>query len=127
MKIEVSPGEAADRVCILRLKVGRFVDHGKRAAAAEALSRLEQAWLLAGLPPLELLPGWAELVRVNEALWDLEAQQRSERAEADAAVSFAERARRVYELNDRRAALKRTMDASLGSEITEQKEYGPAT
>jgi hypothetical protein len=63
------------------------------------------------------------LKAVNETLWRIEDDlRRCERAE-DFGPAFVELARSVYQTNDRRAALKRQINALLGSEIVEEKGY----
>ncbi|MFI4970357.1 MAG: DUF6165 family protein, partial [Lysobacterales bacterium] len=65
----------------------------------------------------------AALRAVNEALWDIEDRIRDkERAQAFDA-GFIELARSVYFRNDERAAIKRTINAKLGSTLVEEKSY----
>ena len=64
-----------------------------------------------------------QLKKVNETLWQVEEDLRScERAE-DFGPRFIELARSVYKHNDRRAAIKRDINLTLRSPLTEEKTY----
>jgi hypothetical protein len=65
------------------------------------------------------------LMTVNERLWVIEDDIRDkERAQAFDA-EFIRLARAVYVENDERAAIKRRINAKLGSTIVEEKSYRP--
>jgi hypothetical protein len=64
-----------------------------------------------------------ELQQVNGELWDVEEAIRACDRRGDFGGSFVELARRVYQLNDRRAALKRAINLASGSDMVEQKSY----
>jgi hypothetical protein len=65
----------------------------------------------------------ADLKRSNCALWEIEdAIRRCERM-GDFGPDFVELARRVYQENDKRAALKRDINVLFGSAIVEEKYY----
>jgi hypothetical protein len=123
LSIEVSPGEAADKLTILDIKRERIRDAGKLAHIAR-----EAALLEAALAPLRarhpaILPLIEELRRVNEALWEVEDALRLHEKRGDFGPEFVRLARSVYVTNDRRAALKAEINAILGSDIAEQKSY----
>jgi hypothetical protein len=61
----------------------------------------------------------------NEALWDVEDALRRCEAVGEFGPRFIELARSVYHHNDRRAALKRTINEALGSRLVEEKDYAP--
>jgi hypothetical protein len=63
------------------------------------------------------------LRRVNEALWEIEDAIREKEAEAGFGAEFVHLARSVYRRNDERAAIKRRINAVLGSELVEEKSY----
>ena len=126
MKIEVSPGEAADRASILELKARHFDDAGKRAAVESALVALRRSWSSSAWPPMKELSDWRALAGVNETLWRLESAQRQAERAGVFGSEFVDRARAIYRLNDRRASLKRAIDTALGSALSEPKDYGPA-
>jgi hypothetical protein len=123
LTIEVSPGEAADKLTILTIKQDRIREPEKLAHIGR-----EAALLDAALAPLrarfpEILPLIEKLRAVNEALWDVEDALRLHEKRSDFGAEFVRLARSVYEMNDRRARLKAEINAILGSDIAEQKSY----
>ena len=66
---------------------------------------------------------WAELKRINAALWDIEDYIRDEERAKRFGDRFIELARAVYVTNDDRAAVKRKINDKLGSTIKEEKSY----
>ena len=58
---------------------------------------------------------------MNAALWDVEDALRLHEARGEFGPEFVARARSVYTINDRRAALKRAINLRLGSELVEEK------
>lgn len=116
-------GEVVDRLAILGLKVARMRDPGRRDEARALRDAWAAGWAAAGLPPVEDLAEWPELVAVNGALWDVEDALRRLEREGRFDAEFVELARAVYRTNDRRAALKAAVDARLGSPFHEPKEH----
>jgi hypothetical protein len=121
--IPVAPGELLDKITILRIKVARIEDPGKRANAASELAMLEKVLeadvsATDGLSRLE-----ADLGAVNEALWEIEDAIRDCERARNFGPEFIKLARDVYHQNDRRAALKREINILLGSDIVEEKSY----
>lgn len=119
----VSAGELIDKITILRIKMRMIEDPAKRANVERELAELEAIRAahprLGDLPP-ELEGGLAE---VNLALWHVEDRLRDQEAAGDFGPDFVENARAVYKTNDRRAALKREINALSGSAIVEEKSY----
>ncbi len=109
-----SVGDLLDRITILRIKHARCSD-GQRANVARELAQLE---VLAGDEP-----EMEELSAVNLALWEVEDRLRAAEAEARFGEAFVADARSVYRLNDRRAAIKKALNARLGSDIVEEKVH----
>lgn len=126
MKVEVPCSEVADRISILLLKLEHFADRRQRTRVRERLEALRSAWQAEGLPDLEALPQWDDLCAVNAALWEVEDALRAHEAADRFDGEFVERARSVYRLNDRRAALKRAIDEVVGSRLVEEKGYRDA-
>lgn len=116
-------GEVVDRLTILGLKLERVADGEGRARVGALRDALAAAWQGAGLPPWESLPELEALVEVNAALWATEDALRLHEARGDFGPEFVKRARTVYRLNDRRAALKADIDRRLGSALHEPKVY----
>ena len=122
MKVEVPLGDVVDKVTILEIKT-RKLSGAAGAAVTEELQTLEAAWSAEGLPAMRELPQWDELASVNNALWEVEDALREHERNQDFGDAFVDRARSVYRLNDRRAALKRGINDHLGSRLVEQKSY----
>ena len=121
----ISAGELVDKITILRVKAQRIDDPAKEANVQAELALLEAtaAIELRTSPELERLT--AELTEINAALWDIEDGKRDCERRQDFGPDFIALARRVYMDNDRRAALKRSINMLVGSEIVEEKSYKP--
>ena len=123
IKVEVSPGELFDKITILQLKRERIADAAKLKNVMSELAMLEASRDRAVTPSDELAGLTAELRGVNEALWQIEDDLRQHERAGDFGPRFIELARSVYRLNDRRAALKRQINETLGSNLMEEKSY----
>ncbi|HWE37968.1 MAG TPA: hypothetical protein VG406_15465 [Isosphaeraceae bacterium] len=120
--IEVGAGELADRTSILSLKVLHLAGPARGRAEAE-LARLRVAAHAAGVHGPAVAPIVADLAAVNAELWDVEDAIREHEARGDFGPEFVALARSVYVLNDKRAALKREIDLTLGGQSAEVKVY----
>jgi len=121
--IAVGAGELIDKITILQIKQRRIRDRQKLAHIDAELAILERA-LVEQLPLTDLLRELQDaLFDVNMALWDAEDALRALERDGDFGSRFVELARSVYRHNDRRAALKREINASSGSQIVEEKSY----
>ncbi len=121
--VEVSAGELLDKISILRIKSERMKDLGQLANVRlelQELLKVRDAHLTSS-PPLRELSD--QLLEVNQALWDIEDQIRVCEAAGEFGESFIDLARRVYQTNDRRAALKRQINLLLASRLVEEKSY----
>jgi hypothetical protein len=118
--IPVSIGELVDKLTILSLKQrhlqGEALEHVNRE---HALLQEVFAPLAAGVPQ----PLHQELQLVNGELWEVEEAIRACDRRGDFGGAFVALARRVYQLNDRRAAIKRAINLASGSGLVEQKSY----
>ena len=121
--VEIAPGELIDKITILEIKRERITDDVKLHHVRTELA------LLAGARD-RAMPGSAELARlatelksVNEALWRIEDEIRLCERDKDFGPRFIALARSVYRTNDRRAALKRQVNALLGSKLIEEKSH----
>jgi hypothetical protein len=121
--IPVAPGELLDKITILRIKVARIEDSGKRANAATELAMLEAVKAKDVSASRELARLEGDLGDVNAALWEIEDSIRDRERAQDFGAEFVKLARAVYHENDRRAALKREINVLLGSNIVEEKSY----
>jgi arginine deiminase len=121
--IPVSPGELADKLTILEIKLDRIDDPAKLANVRREHARLTSVWEDAGIDSAEVLALRQSLCEANEALWDVEDAIREEERHKRFGERFVALARSVYVRNDERAALKRRINEVLGSEIFEEKSY----
>lgn len=125
--IVISPGELVDRFTIVRLKVIHISDPAKNFKALCAYKMLEG--LINDIPALHQQPAkayWWDLEKVNEKLWHAEDRARvlmkeNPCEEPRVRLEFVQVASWIYMFNDKRAALKRTIDELLGSQLGEVK------
>jgi hypothetical protein len=121
--VPVSPGELLDKITILRIKVARIQDAAKLSNVRLELSLLEQTWRDSGCAALDVAADERALHDVNERLWDIEDRIRDKEARQTFDRDFIELARAVYVSNDERAAIKKRINARLGSRLIEEKSY----
>lgn len=123
ISIPISHGELIDKITILEIKSERIDDAAKRANVRAELDLLNATWSADAASRTDIGAERAKLRAVNEALWDIEDRIRlKEKAKAFDA-EFVELARSVYIRNDERAAIKRTINQTLGSTLIEEKSY----
>lgn len=126
--INFGPGEIADRLTILALKVL----HGSAAGKAVDHFEKERNALLAQIRSRELSGSWfehvLELGAVNAALWQAEDLLREYRTTTgDVLTSTAhlgivkDLAFRIQELNDRRAELIQMINVNTGDHVGAEK------
>jgi hypothetical protein len=121
--VPVSVGELLDKITILRIKFDRLQDPKQRQNVAHELQLLEtiaQSQLESRADYTSLMN---QLQAVNAKLWDIEEGKRDCERRKVFDEHFIQLARSVYIENDRRAALKRSLNVLLGSEILEEKSY----
>jgi hypothetical protein len=121
--VPISPGELLDKITILRIKVARIQDGVKLANVKLELSLLEKTWQESGYAAREVAVDEHALQEVNERLWDIEDLIRDKEAKQTFDRDFIELARSVYIANDERAAIKKRINAQLGSRLVEEKSY----
>ena len=116
----ISAGELVDKITILTIKSRRLVGQAQDNAWHE-LGELKA--LAASLNISLSNSSYQQLLAVNSMLWEIEDEIRSHESQGLFGESFVQLARSVYTNNDRRAAIKRTINLSCGSEIIEEKLY----
>jgi hypothetical protein len=121
--VPTSPGEFLDKLTILEIKSERITDPAKLANVAREIGVLHATWAASPLAKRDVTRLRAELKAINEALWEIEDRIRLREAERRFDADFIELARSVYRTNDRRAAIKRELNVTLGSELIEEKSY----
>jgi uncharacterized protein DUF6165 len=123
IKVPISPGELLDKITILRIKAQRMSDPVKLSNVRLELRTLEETWGASAYARIDIGADIGALAAVNERLWVIEDDIRDkERARAFDA-EFIRLARAVYIENDERAAIKRRINAKLGSALVEEKSY----
>lgn len=121
----VSLGEIVDKITILEIKQVKIQASDKRRNVQRELQVLGDK-LDAGLSANDkehLAPLKAELKGINEQLWRIEDQIRDCEREQRFDQTFIELARSVYITNDRRAAAKKAINLTFGSDLVEEKSY----
>ena len=119
----ISAGELIDKITILRIKRDKIrEDASQRHIGREldALVQIRRQYELDNAPVAALEE---QLFEINLRLWQVEDDLRESERSNNFGVNFVEMARLVYKLNDRRAALKKEINAISGSAIIEQKFY----
>ena len=123
LMIEVGAGELIDKITILKIKADRVTDAAKLRNVSHELEVLSRA-RAENLGQSDELDRLEDALRqVNEALWVIEDDIRACEAARDFGPKFVELARSVYIQNDKRAAIKKSINALCGSSIIEEKSY----
>jgi len=120
--VPVSWGELLDKISILEIKRERIVRADARANVINEHRLLSEFGDMAlrsdGVAPL-----YATLKAVNEDLWEIEDAIREQEAAGTFGAEFISLARAVYHRNDERAAIKRAINETMGSDLIEEKSY----
>lgn len=123
LMIEVGAGELIDKITILKIKADRMTDPAKLKNVNHELDVLSRARQESLKQSAELDRQEEALRQVNEALWVIEDDIRACEAARDFGPKFIELARSVYIQNDKRAAIKKSINELCGSSIVEEKSY----
>ena len=125
MKIEVSNGEVLDKYSILQIKSERITDPTALKNVRRELESLQPA--VDEIRSKESSDAIStlqdQLLEVNTQLWEVEDLLRVLEKSQDFSASFVAAARSVYQLNDRRAAVKKEINLLTGSSLVEEKSY----
>ena len=121
--VEIAAGELIDKITILEIKLDQIGDAAKRANVRHEYEQLSAVLHDEIAPSDELAELTAALKAANQELWHIEDDIRAHEREKDFGPEFIALARSVYQTNDRRAALKREINALLRSSIIEEKSY----
>jgi hypothetical protein len=119
MQIEVSIGEALDKVSILTIKLNKLDDTNQLRNVSKELGKITKVL------PKGILedPLYQKLCKVNMILWDIEDKIRECERGAWFDDEFISLARSVYYTNDERAALKKEINIKYNSDLIEEKSY----
>jgi hypothetical protein len=123
LMIEVGAGELIDKITILKIKADRMTDPAKLKNVNHELDVLSRAREENLKQSADLDRQEEALRQVNEALWVIEDDIRACEAARDFGPKFIELARSVYIQNDKRAAIKKSINELCGSSIVEEKSY----
>jgi len=121
--IPISPGELLDKITILQIKAERIDDPVKATNVNTELEMLTRIWNREVEANEEIQSMTASLKQINESLWDIEDDIRSEERNKRYGERFIELARAVYVTNDDRADAKKRVNLYLNSSIVEEKSY----
>ncbi|HEX7815872.1 DUF6165 family protein [Dyella sp.] len=119
----VSYGELIDKITILEIKSRQIKDPAKLANVRNELDLLNATWANDTASQTDISRERADLLNVNETLWDIEDRIRLKEKAQEFDQEFIELARAVYFRNDERAAFKRQINMKLGSQLVEEKSY----
>jgi hypothetical protein len=125
--VPISPGELIDKITILEIKSQRMTDATKLHNVRTELSLLSDTWKASPFSATDISAEWAGLRDVNGKLWDIEDRIRDKERDGLFDAEFVELARAVYFTNDERAAIKKQINAKLGSALVEEKSYASYT
>jgi hypothetical protein len=123
IQVEVSVGEFLDKLAILEIKAERMTDPAKLANVRRELATLRSIWQGSPYLRLDLAAERLALKGINERLWDIEDEIRDKERARTFDTGFIELARSVYLCNDRRAEIKKAINAATGSALIEEKSY----
>ncbi|KKZ13486.1 MAG: hypothetical protein TE42_00050 [Candidatus Synechococcus spongiarum SP3] len=120
MHVPVAFAELVDKITILEIKSEKLKGQGKINVDHE-LRLLRRILEESGVELL--LEHYHQLKEVNQSLWHIEDDIRDHERRQDFGEQFIQLARSVYQQNDQRAAIKRSINDHYGSDIREEKSY----
>lgn len=128
LQIDISIGEAIDRLTILKIKLMYIKNDEKLSNIRKEHDLLEKSihkhYPEAPIFPLKVSSNnFGELFSTNKELWDVEDKLRVLERAKDFGAEFIELARSVYYLNDKRATIKKNINIEYKSELIEEKSY----
>ena len=118
--VPVSLGELIDRIVILEIKQKHMIGIKLKNIDKELkiLRNIIQE------TNLKIDPGLVNnLKNVNKNLWEIEDSIRIKESNQEFDKEFIALARSVYKENDKRAAIKKTINQNYNSELSEEKSY----
>ena len=119
----ISVGELIDKITILKIKQKKANNSKQLENIERELNELEQTWENNKASDLDISDLFAQLTKVNEALWNIEDDIRAKEAANTFDNDFVQLARSVYKQNDLRAELKKQINLRSGSTLVEEKLY----
>jgi hypothetical protein len=119
MNIEISIGEALDKLSILGIKMEKIKDEDKLDNVSK------EYYMFLDLVDEDMLEDelYDQLKYVNRRLWDIEDEIRECERVGNFNLNFIRLARAVYHRNDERAAIKKEINIKYKSNLVEEKNY----
>ena len=121
--VAISWGELFDKMTILEIKSERLVNAAALGNVRRELAALREALAASAIDRDRVSGQVAALAEVNRALWDVEDAIRACEKRGEFGEAFIRLARSVYTQNDKRALIKKEINAILGSPLVEEKSY----
>ena len=121
MKIQVSIGEAVDRLSILDIKRDKITDPEKFDNIKREYDYLSSELADSGL--YQDSKHYKDLYEINLQLWNIEDRLRELEKQGKFEGEFVDLARKVYITNDKRSKIKRILNIEYQSEFVEEKSY----
>ena len=116
----ISLGELIDKITILEIKE----KHLQGSALKNVVKELAALQRTLDSLDLQVDPKLIQcLQQINQDLWQIEDDIRDKERRKDYGEGFIHLARSVYQQNDRRAAIKKEINTTHGSSLTEEKSY----
>lgn len=120
----IAVGELYDKISILEIKMERIDDASKLSNVKAELNLLNRIAMDLNFSKEENVVSLRhELKAINEAIWNAENLVRKIATEDGFGEAFASVAGLTYLNNDRRAAIKRSLNLLSGSRIIEEKSH----
>lgn len=119
--VQVSNSEIIDKITILELKLKYIKDEDKLFNIKKEYEYLLNFLNIIGISTNDLI--YKELYEINDNLWHIEEQIRLYEKDKIFNKDFIELARKVYFLNDKRAAIKKRISLKSNSNFVEEKSY----
>ncbi len=121
--VPVSFGELLDKIAILEIKSERMTDALKLANVGKELDALNATWAAHPASQKDIRELRTALKAVNERLWSIEDNIRTQEKQQAFGAEFIRLARAVYFENDERSRVKKDINLALGSTYVEEKSY----
>ena len=122
MIIEISIGEALDKLSILRIKLDNIKDEVKQNNIRKEHNHISEK-CQSVLTNAKVAILYQELIKVNRLLWKIEDSIRIKEKENTFDENFITLARKVYTTNDQRAEIKKQINIITKSNFIEEKSY----
>ena len=118
----ISLGELVDKISILLIKKKNITDSIKLEHVNKELEFLQKT-LKKYISEEEINEFLVKLVNINSKLWKIEDDIRDQERQKSFGETFIRLAKSVYQQNDRRAAIKKEINTTYGSNLIEEKSY----